>query len=300
MTKRNRTSEPLSAYLDGAMSPADAAAMEKLLAAEPELARELSTLRATRDLVGRLPREHAPDDFARRVVARLERRSLLEPGLHEKPSLSRRRLWVAAAAAAVFLVAGVGTYVALLTFPSPVTVADKSAPHRAVEGPIPLAKVKDAPAPRKDFETGKVSVVTRGSVERETVELAKAPGGPARAKASLRSEIRTETGGPETIYVPVNAGDLTLARRGLERTLFDLEVAPTTEESPASGSATGRAANLVYRTVEASPTQIKYVVANVSRSQLPGVVKRLEEFRQRQDQKQDELASVQTTLALAE
>ena len=104
MTKRNRTSEQLSAYLDGALSEADAAAMKKALADEPALARELASLRATRALVRRLPPEHAPEDFARRVVARLERRSLLEPGLNEKPSPARRRLWIAAAAAVFVIV----------------------------------------------------------------------------------------------------------------------------------------------------------------------------------------------------
>ncbi|MCY2931333.1 MAG: hypothetical protein NTV86_17965 [Planctomycetota bacterium] len=99
--------------------------------------------------------------------------------------------------------------------------------------------------------------------------------------------------------MPVNAGDLTLARRGLEQALFDMEIAPTTDE-PAPTASPGRPGNLVYRTVGAAPGQVKYVVANVPRSQLPALVRKLEEFRHKQDLKQDSLESAQTRLAMVD
>ncbi len=293
MTKRNKTSEQLSAYLDGALSSTDAAAVKKALAVEPELAEELDALRATRALVRRLPREHAPDDFARRVVARLERRSLLEPGLIEKPSPSRRRLVLAAAAAAVFLTAGVGTYVALLVFPRGTPSVVSSPQRHGPDQPIALAKDRKALPPEKLSEKdNRLSGM-------DSVVMAKAPGGLAPAKPSLPEGTRADATEPNTIYVPVNSGDLTLARRGLEQTLFDMEIAPTTEAGLVPASPGGQV-NLVYRTVQASPSQVKSVVGTVSRSQLPALVKRLEEFRRKQNQEQESLELAQTTLALAE
>lgn len=55
--------ELLSDYLDGALTPAQAAALEERLKAEPSLRQELESLRATVALLGDLPELRAPRDF---------------------------------------------------------------------------------------------------------------------------------------------------------------------------------------------------------------------------------------------
>ena len=67
--RNNESHEQLSAYLDGELSEADAAAVARALQADPQLAGELERLRAVRQLVASLPRESAPAGLASRVLA---------------------------------------------------------------------------------------------------------------------------------------------------------------------------------------------------------------------------------------
>lgn len=69
--------EQLTAYLDGELSPAQCAEVDRLLSNDPGARALLDELRQTSRLVSALPREPAPDGLADAVVNRMERRDLL-------------------------------------------------------------------------------------------------------------------------------------------------------------------------------------------------------------------------------
>jgi hypothetical protein len=58
-----RDIELLSAYLDGQLKPADSARLESRLKTEPELVSVMDDLRATRNLLRKLPQRRAPRNF---------------------------------------------------------------------------------------------------------------------------------------------------------------------------------------------------------------------------------------------
>ena len=64
----------LSAYLDGAMSPDDAAAFEAQLDADPSGQEELADMRRLLGALGSLPEPEAPEDFYEQLRRRLRRR----------------------------------------------------------------------------------------------------------------------------------------------------------------------------------------------------------------------------------
>ena len=87
--------ELLHTYLDGELTPEEAARIENELAADPRLARELEALRAVDEALESLPAREAPPDLAERV---LERARKLRRG-----RILRIALPLAAAAAAVLI-----------------------------------------------------------------------------------------------------------------------------------------------------------------------------------------------------
>jgi hypothetical protein len=303
MTKRSRTSEQLSAYLDGELSDAERAGLEQALADDRKLTRELAELRMTRALVRSLPREEAPADFARRVMARLERRTLLQPGIQA----GGRTVWrLALAVAGVVLVtAAVAVYVVMLgsrggtntqTVGAPEPKKGPSSPATTDSGPAGTSSIAAQPLPREPDVTGQL-VATGGPEKRAAVDQPRA----SQPAPILTAKAPAPSAAP-TIYVPVNATDLTSTRRGLETAFFEMEISPDTSDDDASADKDGAVAgegNLGYRTVAATPSRIKYVIPNVRQSQLPAVLKGLEKFRQRQNIRQDSLVSAQTALAEA-
>ncbi|MCI0551935.1 MAG: hypothetical protein L0287_13365 [Anaerolineae bacterium] len=58
-----RDIELLSAYLDGQLKPSDSARLESRLKSDPELVAVMDDLRATRNLLRRLPQRRAPRNF---------------------------------------------------------------------------------------------------------------------------------------------------------------------------------------------------------------------------------------------
>jgi len=271
MTKRSRTSEQLSAYLDGELSDAERAGLEQALAKDAELAKELARLQATRALVRSLPREEAPADFTRAVVARLERQSLTPAA----PGGFRAARWLTAAVAAVVLLAaGVAFYAVLLVGGDN---ADRSLARRA---PAPdRAPVAASPG---SGEGGGVAAVG----PRQPITLPPEPpirpgkgGGPAR---------HTTGQATATIYIPVNTANLADAERGLRRTLVKMRIPAEMEKAPFAKASANAAAG-----------QRSYTVA-VRESQLVALVNDIDAFREKQNVRQgspwaDELALAEVT-----
>lgn len=110
--------EQLTAYLDGELSPAQRAEVDRLLAGDPGARALLDELRQTSQLVSTLPREPAPEGIAAAVVNRMERRDLLgeSPPLHA--TSSRVASWPRrfAVAASIGLV-GTAVWIAWPYFP---------------------------------------------------------------------------------------------------------------------------------------------------------------------------------------
>lgn len=111
--------EHLSAYLDKELAAHLSAAVRAHLDTCADCRKVLEELRATADLLGRLPVRAAPEGLARDVMREMERRSILEPGgavqgqPHERTlALARARTWprALAVAATLLLAAGIGVF----------------------------------------------------------------------------------------------------------------------------------------------------------------------------------------------
>lgn len=124
--------EQLSAFLDGELPPEEAMRVQHALDEDVDLADELEQLRATRELVGRLPRVAAPDGFTERVVSHAERLQLLRRPLGGGPYRSFR--WITMAAAAVVLLSvGLGMLIVMSSL-SPETPPSTDGPVTAAKG----------------------------------------------------------------------------------------------------------------------------------------------------------------------
>lgn len=116
-----RTSERLSAYLDGELVGEEHAEIEQLIAVDSDAQLLLAELRQTKALVQSLPAQKLPPQFSAGVLARIAAQQSVAQPLSSKPSsaasskvakaerdtaASRKPLWIAAASlAAVLLVA---------------------------------------------------------------------------------------------------------------------------------------------------------------------------------------------------
>jgi negative regulator of sigma E activity len=113
MTNRDYIQRQLSAYLDGELDARDAADVEQALAGDAELTRELEQLRATRELLRRMPIEHAPEDFTSRLLEQVERRHLVHLHAPAKLGINWLRYAVTAAVAMIAVSVGVLTFVSI-------------------------------------------------------------------------------------------------------------------------------------------------------------------------------------------
>ena len=107
---KDELGEQLSAYVDGELNAAEAAEVERMIAADPQVAALLETLRRTVETVRALPRRPAPDGMLDDLTARIERAQLLD-GSSEKARAvrgDRRSAWrlLASAAIVIFAVGG--------------------------------------------------------------------------------------------------------------------------------------------------------------------------------------------------
>lgn len=110
--EREQLREQLSAFLDGQLTPEETQRVSAGLEADAPLRAELESLRATRNLLKRLPRESAPPSLLAGTLEEATRRKLVTPpGV---PLPTRKQHWprYAALAALVMLGVSVGVYLA--------------------------------------------------------------------------------------------------------------------------------------------------------------------------------------------
>ncbi|MCP4645181.1 MAG: hypothetical protein GY851_32365 [bacterium] len=98
--------DDFSPLLDGELDPERRAAIEKQLAEDGDLLRELESLQRVDELYRDMPRESAPSDLERRVRAELEP----APVRFRRRGAPRLSLWPSLAAVAMFLVFGALTW----------------------------------------------------------------------------------------------------------------------------------------------------------------------------------------------
>ena len=149
---KEATEAKLCAYLEGELTPAERAEIEKYLDANPQHRKLLGELSKTREFVGLLPRESAPSEIAEAFHGHVERAMLLD-GSADGESVVRLNRWpqFMLAAAIVVLAGGLGVvvYFTLPTTPSPQYSSSVSA-HKPETGfantPTAGAMKVDAPA----------------------------------------------------------------------------------------------------------------------------------------------------------
>jgi len=134
MSEQEKISEQLSAYLDGELDRGQARRVERALKSDASMATELDRLRATRELLGRLRRERAPEDFVARVLAQAERRQLMGRGDSHVSGGALRWVRWAAAAAVLVIAFGIGgvIFVSLFTESFEDRIAGKGGPGRQI------------------------------------------------------------------------------------------------------------------------------------------------------------------------
>jgi negative regulator of sigma E activity len=195
MTNREHIQQQLSAYIDGELDAADASAVAQALAADPELARELERLKATRELLRRLPVEHAPEDFAARVLAQTERRRLVHLHAPARQGINWLRYSLIAAVALIAVSVGLVTVIGIYS-------ANKVHPNLLAANPA-----AHAPAPEEGF-----------AVVDETARRATGKDG-NRPRAIDLAERKMAEGQAADNNVLICTDDLPKARRELESQL---------------------------------------------------------------------------------
>jgi hypothetical protein len=203
--------ELLTAYVDGELTQAQRAEVEQLLARDEPARALVERLRRTARLVGSLPRGRAPADLAGRVMAQLERESLLDYPETKSATLGRRvRWWRGLAAAAALALAVTASWLVIPTLRSEkaaretITLAQRepAPPEIAIEGKA------DRGLTRADRMT--VRSAGKASDELTTKEPAALAAGlppdAARERESLASaEGRAKSPGPATIEGPTDS-----------------------------------------------------------------------------------------------
>lgn len=217
MSDRNdKFREQLSAYLDGELSEAEAAAVARAVEADPQLARELDRLRAVKELVAALPRQPAPAELASRVLAQAGREGRFAARAPWGVRLARL-----AAAAVVVIAVGLGvTMVCYLARPPRpgqpeiAAVTDKPEPSVVAVAGRPVAVKELVAIDPEDMPVVQLNADNRVLAEQELEEMfsrnkivhvakARAKAAPAGAPEVANFYDRTQTGLNQTRYTVV-------------------------------------------------------------------------------------------------
>ncbi len=159
--------EQLSAYLDGELTAAERADVERLLAGDAEARSLLAELKQVSRLVSSVPRDAAPGNLADLVTARMERESLIgEPSRESSAALTLLRWSRPLTMAACLAIVGTVGWLAwptLTTGPQkPASVMTESV-VRNDSGALPNGKVPSADGKEGAFKDSGDALVAVGS-----------------------------------------------------------------------------------------------------------------------------------------
>ncbi|MCP4592132.1 MAG: hypothetical protein GY842_15465 [bacterium] len=205
-TDPEKLGEQLSAYLDGELSPLETAEVERILAADPQAAALLESLRRTADTVKSLPRRPAPADLLDDLAARIERDQLLENGPHaDQPVRSEHgsRWGLLASAAIVIFAVGGGFY----AFNRMTDAVSDNAPRVALNQNEPRSyaapEVKQPPSPTA-LDAHAPSIATDRKGLRSVAPAAEDKAASKKAAPGNRKE---QTLAPDTWLAMLDDGD---------------------------------------------------------------------------------------------
>jgi hypothetical protein len=216
MKDADKTSQQLSAYLDGELPEGEAKKLAAAIEADPALAAELGELRALRRLVGDLPREQAGDEFVSAVLARAERMDLVGHAHVQAGQKGPQLLRWMASAAVVLIAVGVTTTIAIVMYSSARTGPDVASEGitsngQIARGDVPsiLAKPHAEDAAAKDQPVEKKSPAALAGVREGAGEVSNGlvAGGRSSRAAELGDRLTESANSTEgaTIAPPAPA-----------------------------------------------------------------------------------------------
>jgi hypothetical protein len=188
--------ERIAAYLDGQLSPAEAARFEVYIAnTDPALASQILGMASDKHSVRSLPKVRAPQDLAARVMEQVERTTLLRD---QESWESPRRPWFKsgwALAAAVALVIGGITFVVNESISATRRSENWQSVARQSEnkGVVPGQKAAEAPGAATAATPGAVASASGNGAKITDAALSKAGGDAMEGNEIVRAKNSAET-----------------------------------------------------------------------------------------------------------
>ncbi len=284
MTEKERIRQQLSGYLDGELSEANRREVQRAVEADAELAKELRQLQKVRELVGRLPREQASEDFVSNVLAQAERRDLIGPTAETRAP--RSTLWVRwLASAAVLLIAvGIVSVIAVVlskpASPERLAEADRREPvGRLARDVNEFAETRVPPPGERIAIRGKEGLAgaelakTVAAKERPLAKHARRSGDLAKTEAKVEAA-------PVTALArkPAAKAGPTADRTG--RAVTVQRSVPTLAEAPAVGGKVTEPAPSDERELNKQPALAKGQAPPAKRAAPPMLTKKAESSRE--------------------
>jgi len=258
--------EHLSAYLDRELTAELSAAVRAHLDACSECRALLKDLRATVDLLGRLPAHAASEHLSQDVQQEIERRAILAPSgsWAERPpqertlALRRKSPWprALAMAATLLLAAGIGIF-AFLVSRTPTLTPEDTMAKRGVETRHKVAEETDTALALKRGRAGEADEDIVGSGRLAQVEVAK--GGPPPAVELVPAEA-PRGGAPSASAVAQAPAREPLKPRHLDRLRAGSSVA---------GTFSGADAEAPVRRAAEGPAQVQWAMNWVANAEAP-------------------------------
>lgn len=188
MSDKDKTSQQLSAYLDGELSEADQKKLQAAIEGDEALAEQLRQLKALRQLLRQLPRAQAGDDFVSGVMAKAERRNLVGATAGEGSAGGLPWVRWLALAAVLLIAVGIGAVVTVVlnqpTWSDKMAEAEKHKPvGRLARDVVGLADNKIADLPDQAAGREMVDRLEKPAAVGEDRDEAKLSERPRPAKA---------------------------------------------------------------------------------------------------------------------
>ncbi|MFP4107042.1 MAG: hypothetical protein ACLFVU_13265, partial [Phycisphaerae bacterium] len=235
MTKREKISEQLSAYLDGELRPSEVRRVEESLRDDPALQKDLDELRSTRELIRDLPKLKAGKDFVSQVLSRAERDRLVrQPDDPQRDSRGLRWVRHAATAAVLLITASLAAVAVINAWPSledPLATQTPEADHRPESDVRPDEETAFAKHQKEKASGTRAKGQADGHPEvtdGNKLGWVPVPGAPASEQYKLAQTGRVAPGGMDDMLstyiqkapnIAIYTDDLEQAQRNVEEVL---------------------------------------------------------------------------------